>query len=231
MQGNGFTAKYMTFENTAGPEHGQAVAVLNMANQSIFYQCTLLGYTDTLFAKESLQFYRECDIYGSRDFIFGDASAVFQNCNLYARVPNNVIIFTAQGRQWARENTGFTIQNCSITMDPRLSGSYKTTIRGFLGRPRFKYSRVMVMESYLDSIIDPIGWFVGPNDPIKRLVYREFSNWGPGAATDRRAAWGVSRVVIRANEAKPFTASKLIEGDSWIPNTGIPYYGSFAYEL
>ena len=114
MQGNGFIARYITLENIAGPQHEQAVAVLNMANHSIFCQCTFLGYADTLYAKESLQFYRECDIYESRDFIFLDASAVFQNCKLCACVPNNVIIFTAHGRQWVRRNTGFKIQNCSI---------------------------------------------------------------------------------------------------------------------
>lgn len=230
VEGDGFIAKYITFENTAGPEKGQAVAVLNMAYHSIFYRCTFLGYTDTLYAKESLQFYRECEIYGTRDFIFGDAAAVFQNCNLYARLPNNIIIFTAQGRKRPRMNTGFTIQNCSITMDPSLSSSYKTSIRGFLGRPWFSFSRVMVMESFLDSIIDPLGWFSWPYDPIDRVTYREFRNWGPGANAQRRVAWHGFEAVMWASKAKPFTASKLIDGDAWIPQTGIPYYGSFASE-
>lgn len=228
VEGDGFIAKYITFENTAGPEHGQAVAVLNMANHSIFYQCTFLGYTDTLFAKQFLQFYRDCDIYGTRDFIFGDAAAIFQNCNLYARLPNNIIIFTAQGRKRPGRNTAFTIQKCSITMDPTLTSSLKTSIRGFLGRPWFSYSRVMVMESYLDSIIDPLGWFSWGKDPINRLSYREFRNWGPGSYTQSRVHWSGFKAVTWANEAKPFTASKLIDGDAWIPQTGVPYYGSFA---
>jgi len=87
------------------------------------------------------------------------------------------------------------------------------------------------MELFLDSIIYPMGWFIGPNDLIKRQIYLKFRHWGPRAASDTRVAWVVSRVAIRANEAKPFTASKLIYGDGWILNTGIPYYGSFACEL
>ncbi|KAL0429480.1 UNVERIFIED_CONTAM: putative pectinesterase/pectinesterase inhibitor 25 [Sesamum radiatum] len=85
-------------QDTAGPEKHQAVAVRNNADLSTFYRCSFEGYQDTLYIHSLRQFYRECDIYGTVDFIFGNAAAVFQNCNLFARkpMPNQKVAFTAK---------------------------------------------------------------------------------------------------------------------------------------
>nr|XP_027073575.1 pectinesterase-like [Coffea arabica] len=90
VKGYRFMAKYITFENSAG-EGSQAVALMSESDQSSFYRCSFLGYQDTLYAKSGKQFYKECDIYGTVDFVFGDAAAVFQSCNLYAWLPNRII--------------------------------------------------------------------------------------------------------------------------------------------
>ncbi|XP_054801548.1 probable pectinesterase/pectinesterase inhibitor 7 [Prosopis cineraria] len=87
VKGDGFVGVNIIFRNTAGPEKHQAVAALNSANMSSFYSCSFEGYQDTLYAHSKMQLYRECDIYGTIDFIFGNAAAVFQNCNIYARRP------------------------------------------------------------------------------------------------------------------------------------------------
>ncbi|KAH9306465.1 hypothetical protein KI387_010869, partial [Taxus chinensis] len=80
VKGRGFIARDITFENSAGPEKHQAVALLVASHQSVFYRCSIKGYQDTLYAHSLCQFYRECQIYGTVDFIFGDAAAVFQKC-------------------------------------------------------------------------------------------------------------------------------------------------------
>ncbi|KAI9096348.1 hypothetical protein K1719_026067 [Acacia pycnantha] len=82
-----FVAVNITFRNTAGPGKYQAVAVLNTANMSVFYSCSLEGYQDTLYAHSNKQFYRECNIYNMIDFIFGNVATMFQNCNIYVRKP------------------------------------------------------------------------------------------------------------------------------------------------
>ncbi|XP_042518562.1 pectinesterase 2-like [Macadamia integrifolia] len=81
--GNGFIARNMTFENSAGPSKHQAVALRSGSDLSAFYHCSFVGYQDTLYVHSLRQFYRECDIYGTVDFIFGNAAVVLQNCNLF----------------------------------------------------------------------------------------------------------------------------------------------------
>lgn len=120
VYGERFVAMGITFQNTAGPEKHQAVAVRNNADISTFYRCSFEGYQDTLYAHSLRQFYRECDIYGTVDFIFGNAAAIFQKCNLYARrpMPNQKVAVTAQGRTDPNQNTGISIHNCTVAAAP-----------------------------------------------------------------------------------------------------------------
>lgn len=224
--GDGFMAQDITFENDAGSESGQAVALLCSANHTIFYRCKFIGYHDTLYAKQGSQYYRECDIYGTVDFIFGFATAVFQKCNLYGRVSKyQKVTFTAQGRQSLDEKSGFTLQGCYFTAAPE--AGMGANISGFLGRPWFPYSTVMVMESFLDTIITSSGWREWSDTPETNAIYLEYNNWGPGADTSGRVHWSGFKVVTDAKEAMPYTASHFIQGDEWIPPTKVPYDAGF----
>ncbi|KAJ6338026.1 hypothetical protein OIU76_007658 [Salix suchowensis] len=114
--GDNFIARDMTFRNTAGANNHQAVALRSGSDFSVFYKCSFEGYQDTLYVHSQRQFYRECDIYGTVDFIFGNAAVVFQNCNIYARnPPNKTNTITAQGRTDPNQNTGISIHNCRVT--------------------------------------------------------------------------------------------------------------------
>lgn len=222
-------AQDITFENSVGSDRSQAVALSCSANHTIFYRCRFNGYHDTLYAKQGTQFYRECDIYGTVDFIFGFATSVFQKCNLYAHTSDSkTVTYTAQGRQSLDQKSVFTLQGCNFTTAPGVD-SAKSAIGAFLGRPWFPYSMVMVMESYLDWIISPSGWEDWPNTPDKNAVYLEFRNWGPRADTSRRVQWSGFKVIRDSREAWPYIASQLIQGDEWIPDTGVPYEAGFLF--
>lgn len=114
--GDGFLARDITFQNSAGPSKHQAVAIRVGSDLSAFYRCDMIAYQDTLYIHSLRQFYVSCIIIGSIDFIFGNAAVVFQDCDIHARRPNpgqkNMV--TAQGRNDPNENTGIVIQKCRI---------------------------------------------------------------------------------------------------------------------
>ncbi|XP_058079697.1 probable pectinesterase/pectinesterase inhibitor 47 [Magnolia sinica] len=222
--GERFVAINITFKNTAGPEKHQAVAVRNNADLSTFYHCSFEGYQDTLYVHSLRQFYRECDIYGTVDFIFGNAASIFQNCNLFARkpMPGQKIAITAQGRTDPNQNTGISIHNCTVRATPDLAEDLSFS-RSYLGRPWKEYSRTVYMQSFIDNLIDPVGWLewngtVG----LSTLYYGEFENYGPGANTSGRVQWpGYS--LMNSSQAMNFTVYNFTMGDTWLPSTIIPF--------
>ncbi|XP_073148978.1 probable pectinesterase/pectinesterase inhibitor 7 [Henckelia pumila] len=222
--GTGFVAVNITFRNTAGAIKHQAVAVRNGADLSTFYNCSFEAYQDTLYVHSLRQYYRECDIYGTVDFIFGNAAAVFQNCNMYPRLPmaNQFNAITAQGRTDPNQNTGISIQNCTIRAADDLANGI-TTIQTYLGRPWKEYSRTVYMQSYIGSLIGPAGWSVWSGDfALNTSYYAEYDNRGPGSNTSGRVNWPGFH-VINATDAVNFTVSSFIMGQDWIPQTGAPF--------
>ncbi|KAL5558519.1 hypothetical protein UlMin_034730 [Ulmus minor] len=224
--GRGFLAVDITIRNTAGPSKGQAVALRSGADMSTFYRCSFEAYQDTLYTHSNRQFYRECDIYGTVDFIFGNAAVVLQNCNIYPRLPNpgqfNAI--TAQGRTDPNQNTGTSIHNCTIRPAHDLASSNGTT-RTYLGRPWKEYSRTVYMQSFMDTFIQPAGWREWTGDfALATLYYAEFNNSGPGSNTSSRVTW-TGYHVINSTDAGNFTVSNFLLGDNWLPQTGVPYTG------
>ncbi|KAK9106026.1 hypothetical protein Scep_022870 [Stephania cephalantha] len=225
VTGGGFIARDITFENTAGPQNGQAVALRSGSDLSVFYSCSFKGYQDTLYVYAQRQFYRNCDIYGTVDFIFGDAVAVLQNCNIYVRRPmsHQFTTVTAQGRKDPNENTGISIHNSRVTAASDLR-PVQGSVRTYLGRPWQKYSRVVFIKTYLDGLINPAGWLAwNGNFALNTLYYGEYMNSGPGAATGNRVKWPGYHGSMGAAEAGKFTVGSFLGGGSWIPATGVPF--------
>ncbi|XP_058764666.1 pectinesterase-like [Vicia villosa] len=224
--GDRFIAKGITFENSAGASKHQAVAVRSGADFSAFYQCSFVAYQDTLYVHSLRQFYRECDVYGTVDFIFGNAAVVFQNCNLYARKPdpNQKNLFTAQGREDPNQNTGISILNCKVAAAADLI-PVKSTFKSYLGRPWKKYSRTVYLNSLIEDLIDPAGWLEWNGTfALDTLYYREYNNRGPGSNTSARVNWPGYKVITNATEASQFTVRQFIQGPEWLNSTGIPFF-------
>ncbi|XP_039046024.1 pectinesterase 2-like [Hibiscus syriacus] len=222
VDGESFIGRDITFRNTAGPNNGQAVALRSGSDHSVFYRCSFEGYQDTLYVFSHKQFYRECDVYGTVDFIFGKAAVVLQNCNIYARnPPSKINTVTAQGRSNVNDTSGITIQNSTITAASDLKpvqGSVKT----FLGRPWKQFSTTVIIKTFLDTLIDPAGWMEW-NQSLDTLYYAEYMNTGPGSFTSNRVKWKGYHVLTNATEASAFTVGNFIDGNSWLPTTGVPF--------
>ncbi|KAL7133320.1 hypothetical protein ABFS83_12G132700 [Erythranthe nasuta] len=227
--GDGFMAQSLGFRNTAGPEKHQAVALRVQADRSIFVNCRMEGYQDTLYAQTHRQFYRSCYITGTVDFIFGDAAAVFQNCLIYVRKPmdNQQTIVTAQGRIDKRETTGIVIQNCRILADDKLEPE-KAKFRSYLGRPWKEYSRTVVMETEIGDFIEAEGWMEWSGDfALKTLFYAEYNNKGAGASTTGRVKWPGCK-VIKKEDAVKFSVGPFLQGETWLKNPDVPVrFGMF----
>ncbi|KAJ4727714.1 Pectinesterase [Melia azedarach] len=219
-----FVAVDITFRNTAGAIKHQAVALRSGADLSTFYRCSFEGYQDTLYPHSLRQFYRECDIYGTIDFIFGNAAVVLQNCNIYARLPmsGQFNVITAQGRTDPNQNTGISIHNCTVRAADELASSNQT-VQTYLGRPWKEYSRTVYMQSFLDGLLNPSGWSIWSGDfALSTLYYAEYGNTGPGSDTTNRVTWPGYH-VINATDACNFTLSNFLLGDDWLPKTRVPY--------
>ncbi|XP_065860169.1 putative pectinesterase/pectinesterase inhibitor 28 [Euphorbia lathyris] len=219
-----FVAKDIGFENTAGAIGHQAVALLVESDMSIFYNCHIDGYQNTLYALTYRQFYRNCKISGTVDIIFGDSATVIQDSEIVIRKPIDLQKPTiiAQQRNESREPTGFVIQNSTITGSKEYL-PMKETNPAFLGRPQRPFARTIIMQTLIEDVIDPEGWlgFMGSWGK-DTCFFGEFENKGAGSDTSKRANWkGIHK--INAKDAEWFTAGKFIEGDTWIPKSGVPY--------
>lgn len=225
VSGRGFIARDMAFRNTAGPEKHQAVALRSDSDLSVYYRCGIYGYQDSLYTHTMRQFYRECKITGTVDFIFGDATAVFQNCQLLAKkgLPSQKNTITAQGRKDPNEPSGFSFQFCNVSADSDLVPSMNST-HTYLGRPWKSYSRTVFMQSYMSEVLRPEGWLEWNGDfALDTLYYAEYQNSGAGAALEKRVKWGGYRALNDSTQATNFTVSQFIEGNLWLPSTGVAY--------
>ncbi|KAL1211746.1 putative pectinesterase/pectinesterase inhibitor 21 [Cardamine amara subsp. amara] len=222
--GDYFIAKNIGFENTAGAIKHQAVAVRVQSDESIFFNCRFDGYQDTLYTHSHRQFFRDCTISGTIDFVFGDAAAVFQNCTLLVRKPlaNQACPITAHGRKDPREPTGYVFQGCTISGEPDYL-AVKATSKAYLGRPWKEYSRTIIMNTFIPDFVQPQGWQPWLGDfGLKTLFYSEVQNTGPGSALANRVTWAGIK-TLSEEEIVKFTPALYIQGDTWIPGKGVPY--------
>lgn len=224
ISARGFMARDITFQNTAGASGHQAVALRAGADYLVFDRCSFEGYQDTLYALSSRQFYRDSKIYGTVDFIFGNAAAVFQNCELLARQPmrGQQNTYTAQGRTVQEDPTGFSFQDCTVIAAGDLQAS-SYSVSTYLGRPWKAYSRTVFLRSYIDNLIQPAGWLAwDSSDPFENtLYYGEYANDGPGAGTSQRVSWSGVHSHMTYQEASVFSVESFISGTTWLPQLGV----------
>ncbi|KAF7167250.1 hypothetical protein CNMCM5623_000612 [Aspergillus felis] len=155
----------------------QAVALVANADKLSFYGCSFVGYQDTLYAKAGLQYYSNCYIEGAVDYIFGDASAWFGECDIVS-VGSGAI--TAMSRTSSSETTWYAIDHCNIYGKTGLDLASEV----YLGRPWRVLARVIYQNSELSNIINAKGWTTMAAGATP--LYYEYNNTGAGSDTSKR---------------------------------------------
>ena len=233
VNGTGFEADNLTFENTAG-NTGQAVAIAVRADRAVFKRCRFLGHQDTLFADYGRQYYVDSYIEGGVDFIFGNAAAVFDRSEIHANAPGWL---TAQSRTSPEQRTGYVILNSRVTSSIEhpvpaadattgaaapvagspapVSGSLTKEVTS-LGRPWRPYSRVVYINTDLCADVTQQGWNSWGKTPgTPQAWYAEFNSTGPGANPAARVPWSHQ---LNATEAEQFKPKAFLAGsDHWDP--------------
>nr|QIR83160.1 pectin methylesterase 2 [Cunninghamia lanceolata] len=224
VNADGFVARDIMFENSAGPEMSQAVALRVDSDLSAFHRCAIVGHQDTLYAHTLRQFYSNCRIEGTVDFIFGNAAAIFRNSTILIRpriLPSKngeTSPIAAHGRLDPGQSTGFVFDKCIINGTEQYLIDFHANPqihKAYLGRPWKLFSRTIIMRSYIGDLIRPEGW--QPWDgtfALDTLFYGESDNYGPGANVSARVAWSAQISPLAVGIYSPQT---FIQADRWLP--------------
>jgi pectinesterase len=200
--GNDFYAENITFENSAGPV-GQAVAMHVEADRVVFRNCRFIGNQDTIYTggEQSDQFFADCYIEGTTDFIFGAATAVFENCHIHSKKNSYVTAAsTTEGKAF-----GYVFLDCKLTSDPDFKSVY-------LGRPWRNFAKTVFIRCELGDHIRPEGWH-NWNKPEaeKTVLYAEYNSTGPGANPTARVTWSKQ---LNSTEAAQYSVCQIFGGST-----------------
>lgn len=200
-----FYAENLTFENTAG-RVGQAVACFVDGDRAYFKNCRFLGFQDTLYTygKQSRQYYEDCYIEGTVDFIFGWSTAVFNRCHIHSKGDGYV---TAPSTD-AGCAYGYVFYDCRLTADEGVKNVY-------LSRPWRPYAQAVFIRCDLGAHILPVGWHNwGKKEAEKTVLYAEFESTGAGANPKLRAPFSRQLKSLKGYE---LSAVLTQDGQAWNP--------------
>ncbi|CAN6283173.1 unnamed protein product [Urochloa humidicola] len=201
IEGEDFIAENITFENSAGQEAEQAVAVRVTGDRCAFYNCRFLGWQDTLYLHHGKQYLRDCYIEGHCDFIFGNSVALMEHCHIHCKAAGYI---TAHNRKSTSESTGYVFLRCLVTGNGE--AGYM-----FLGRPWGSFGRVVFAHTFMDQCIQPSGWHNWDKPENEQTVcFYEYRCSGPGSCSSDRVAWCKQ---LPDDEAEQFLSHTFIDPD------------------
>lgn len=201
VDGDNVHFKNCVFENTAGrgADVGQAIALYIDGDGITLENCILNGHQDTLFIaplpekeiipggfigpkqfterKRRTVYFKNCVIKGGVDFIFGGATAYFDDCE-FVSVEEGYVFAPSTP---ADVEVGFVATNCRFTAE---NGVEKGSC--FIARPWRNHGYVKLVNCYLGEHINHLGfddW--GKIESHETVRFFEVSSYGPGAGNAR----------------------------------------------
>ena len=204
IQGNDCSIQNLTIKNTAG-RVGQSVALHVEGDRFLMVRCNLLSNQDTLYAatSNSRQYYKDCFIEGTTDFIFGEATAVFQSCTIKSLI--NSFITAASTRE--EQLYGCVFFDCKLVADTAAKKVY-------LGRPWRPHAKTIFIRTEMGAHILNDGWQNWSNSANEKSVtYAEYKSYGAGAS-NKRVNWSKQ---LSTKEMKKYTLKNIFKNSSdWV---------------
>jgi len=212
VDGDGMIWENLTIANGAGkpgpraggPDVAQAVALRVDADRVVFRHCRFLGWQDTILVNRGRQYFADCYIEGSVDFIFGGATAYFDRCHIHCVGDGYVTAAsTPEGAPY-----GLVFSDCSIT------GA--RGVRTYLGRPWRNYAQTVFVRTEMSDVVQPAGWHNWKKpEAEKTTFYEEFMSSGPGWVPAQRVPWAKKAAT---GEVSRYTPQAVLAGsDGWDP--------------
>lgn len=198
VEADDFFATNLTIQNTSG-EVGQAVALSVFSDRVVISNCNILGNQDTLYVsgEGNRQYFKNCYIEGTTDFIFGKATALFENSTIHSKKNSYITAAsTPEGVEY-----GFVFKNCKLTADENVTDVY-------LGRPWRIFAKTVFINCEMGSHIKPVGWHNWSKpEAEKTSFYAEFKSIGEGANSKNRVKWSYQ---LRKSKAKKYTIENIL---------------------
>ena len=194
-----FHAENISFENNAGFNAGQAVALRIEGNRASFKNCNMTGFQDVLFLSGSgvKQYFKNCYIEGTTDFIFGASTAVFDSCHIHSKKNSHVTAASTN----SIVPYGFVFFNCKLTADSAID-------KVSLGRPWSPTASVTYINCWMDKHLITDGWNNWKNPANEATArYAEYNSTGPGANKTARVKWSKQ---LTDEEVKQFTLKSIL---------------------
>ncbi|KAK8496717.1 hypothetical protein V6N13_029135 [Hibiscus sabdariffa] len=205
-----FVAAYINIVNSAPQPDGkmvgaQAVALRVSGDRSAFYGVNLYGFQDTLCDDRGNHFFKDCNIRGTVDFIFGSGKSLYLNSEIYVEADPGLTVITAQARESESEDTGYSFVHGKVTGDAK---------GAFLGRAWKSSPRVVYAYSEMSKVVNPAGWSHNSQpERAKTVFYGEYKCTGEGASPSGREPFAKQ---LTEKEVQPFISLDFIGGTKWL---------------
>jgi hypothetical protein len=223
-----FYCENMTIRNTAGLNAGQAVALKVYADKAVFKNIKLTGYQDTHLTANNgsdRQYYLDCEIHGSVDFIFGNGTVFFDESLIYMEDRSTADVIVAPSTD-AANIYGYVFSNCTIDGASSQDGSYN------LGRPWQNSPRAVYLNTKMNILPSSGAWISmgtipalfaeygsvnASNNPVDVSGRNTLFSYTSGSSTISGSS---PKAVLTAEEAAVYTRANVLGGsDSWVAET------------
>ncbi|WP_347384887.1 pectinesterase family protein [Paenibacillus pabuli] len=237
-----FTAEGLSFVNSAGPgkDVGQALAVYVDGDRAAFRGCRFIGHQDTIFTgplpeqpmdrasfggprdgaerRKLRQYYEDCYIEGDIDFIFGSATAVFKDCEIFAknRLSDHASAEEKVNGWITAASTPEDVRYGYVFIDCALTGNAPPQ-SVYLGRPWRNHAKVCFLHCWMGAHVKQEGWHNwNKPDAEASVVFAEYNSKGPGAGSRAgRVPWAT---ILNEQQAMEYSLSRVLSGeDEWQP--------------